>query len=1534
MSPTTIREVFGGTPNEVQLEHEIEPGVWSDLGALYAIRDTIAFDAPATRKPKTLQYTAVDYGVGLELSSLQRVRAKFLGRYQLVGAIQVLPMNDAGSNQYYDIKVTDDFVLLFNGSKAIEEPITIPPGQTDYVVIRGGTFVLPSYSVSTEYLVGDYTQPSTPNTCFYRRAVAEIEKWAPNTAYPLKTFRRPTSADGKVLKVVAVAGAGKSGPVEPNWSTLTALGQMLTDGDLTWRYDANEGQSGMVEPTWSTTVGAIIADGGLLWECKGSTAWGGLLPLFCPEIRPDGVNTLATLGEFTWKAMSPGEALEEIRQWVVANTSVNWDFFVSCDTLGRSVLQTVDWNNPIFVPPAQKEVSDIGPFSTTVIEWKSFQRTRQGTVVNQQTAWGPNNAKGEIDGSVAPPKAWTPNMSTNRLESTAHGFTNGTVVFLSNSGSPQNLPNPLRERQDNGLPQPYYVAGATANTFYLTYTPGGNQITFKSSGSGGTHYVVDARYDQYARQSYLLFGTRRGKQIELNEPQYEDSELLRELARGKVRRDYLERDTIELALNDIIHPDVLQTPVMLYITNTAPGQGLSRVLYPVGHTRLTFPNGIALWQHTAGDRLETEAESNEGGLRYGQLAPGDTASPGNVREFKHTSNTYDPASDRSYADFLWVLPPDRDYKRTRLKWWVPGTAYSAEAEVGKPGVTFRLAMYPGRDYIIQTATEDLRGNSLGYGPEYPLHAAERLLSNTYNPNFIAPNLIKDEVVPEGWFKELGVGSTIKHTPGVVVLTAPTNTGARIKSGKQRVRGGDPHYEYRVEIQATSDISSRLEVLVDFYDSSDALLSTTTAVPSQTVGSALLTRVVPLTIPATAVSLAIRPGIPAGVTTQPLSLRRVEVIEQYRVQPPVLAPDTTAFGSYRYVRPGGEFGVALTPPSDGPAPEGYAIQFYPASANPDNPFFAALIRTKDVPTSQAGSVTILKQVLDGLDIDVPMKARVRSKWRGSLSDWSAVLDFEVPSPQAPAAPSPITLIAYGQNAASTEMTFAPDPDTPEPVEWMVWAYKEGDPSQSYKEIIPGTARVFQFPEVVEVDVNYKYKVLALVVAITGTLIGVSGAEATFKAPLPTAAQNLRIDTTVNSPYGYVPDGVNTMSLGAIWSMASGARPPATWLLKAVPGQVNPILPMTSYPGQITATTTGKDLDGLLALMRTGQRYSIAVFGTSGGKYSAQSNILDWTVPTEPPGQGGPANPGFDVPGAAANKADKWMHPPVVSGVFSERRTDAPQSGDGYLYLSRNNSPTDPTGIAPFTMSMPFAIHPGERVSLRTVSKVLASSAPADSILWTQLYKYPAGTQVGFGAELVAVTDGAGHATSIDIRSQGEGYPIASNLELLWQVQVADPTFFVDPFEGIRYTVPTVTITVTNGRITNVAVVSGGVNIGQAWLWLIPKNAVLDWNSPLSIPNDGQWHADERASQVFGPNEGKAFLIVYEGRNGNRLALDSLQWRNISTTGFNQELPTANKSTLVAALTETYQRASSYAEPLTFNGELLFFNGDVLMIGKNY
>jgi hypothetical protein len=403
----------------VQLEHEIEPGVWSDLGALYAIRDTIAFDAPATRKPKTLQYTAVDYGVGLELSSLQRVRAKFLGRYQLVGAIQVLPMNDAGSNQYYDIKVTDDFVLLFNGSKAIEEPITIPPGQTDYVVIRGGTFVLPSYSVSTEYLVGDYTQPSTPNTCFYRRAVAEIEKWAPNTAYPLKRFRRPTSADGKVLKVVAVAGAGKSGPVEPNWSTLTALGQMLTDGDLTWRYDANEGQSGMVEPTWSTTVGAIIADGGLLWECKGSTAWGGLLPLFCPEIRPDGVNTLATLGEFTWKAMSPGEALEEIRQWVVANTSVNWDFFVSCDTLGRSVLQTVDWNNPIFVPPAQKEVSDIGPFSTTVIEWKSFQRTRQGTVVNQQTAWGPNNAKGEIDGSVAPPKAWTPNMSTNRLESTA-----------------------------------------------------------------------------------------------------------------------------------------------------------------------------------------------------------------------------------------------------------------------------------------------------------------------------------------------------------------------------------------------------------------------------------------------------------------------------------------------------------------------------------------------------------------------------------------------------------------------------------------------------------------------------------------------------------------------------------------------------------------------------------------------------------------------------------------------------------------------------------------------------------------------------------------------------------------------------------------------------------------------------------------------------------------------------------------------------------------------------------------------------------
>lgn len=76
----------------------------------------------------------------------------------------------------------------------------------------------------------------------------------------------------------------------------------------------------------------------------------------------------------------------------------------------------------------------------------------------------------------------TADSTTDTFTSTAHGLSNGTVVYIYNAvngagWNPANQPSPIT------FPSPYFVVGKTANTFQLSLTLGGSAIDITSNGA-------------------------------------------------------------------------------------------------------------------------------------------------------------------------------------------------------------------------------------------------------------------------------------------------------------------------------------------------------------------------------------------------------------------------------------------------------------------------------------------------------------------------------------------------------------------------------------------------------------------------------------------------------------------------------------------------------------------------------------------------------------------------------------------------------------------------------------------------------------------------------------------------------------------------------------------------------------------------------------------------------------------------------------------------------------------------------------------
>lgn len=643
-------------------------------------------------------------------------------------------------------------------------------------------------------------------------------------------------------------------------------------------------------------------------------------------------------------------------------------------------------------------------------------------------------------------------------------------------------------------------------------------------------------------------------------------------------------------------------------------------------------------------------------------------------------------------------------------------------------------------------------------------------------------------------------------------------------------------------------------------------------------------------------------------------------------PPTLAPSLEAFGvfPYRYIRPGAEFAVGITPPSD-PPPDEYIIQYYPASVDPDvNP---------ELTKSRTATANQSTRQLDGIDIEVPMRARAKSRQGAYWSnDWSDELEFEIPPPEQPPAPSPVELVEYGQHAASVRMEFEPHEDTPEPLYWNVKTYKEGVPSQYYALTIPGSAGEFTFPEVVEVDVNYKYLVIAIVMLMSGEHLAVPGVEATYKAPLPSAPNTLVVDTDFNSPSGYATDTDTTMSLGVEWTLPPGGKLPAQFLVKAVPGFLTSMAAATNYPGQIVHTQRGNDLNAVINGLTMGNTYTVGVFAVGGGKYSSSSPLLAWTVPIAPPLYGGPRNPGFEEekPGQPS-KAHHWEFIQAVpaqtstgiAGGHSERRT-----GDGLAYSGESyysgSSPYPYHTNALSIRSEPFAVRPGDVILVEVWAQNPNLAAGIDNTrLDIGMNTYAAGTPVSFGAEARAIIQG-GVVTDIVMDAAGEGYATGAAVTVRYHGSGAAPT------------VDSAGPTVVNGRVTDIPLLSGGSSVEWAQFLISPTstqlttpkrliNADADSGTKWLLTKAEGW---QKYQAIFGPlpaNAGLATLVISSqaaavGTTSQvvNVRIDSVRYLNITETGFVPDLTTSTKSTLTGALSEAYDTQHAAVQVVTNAG----------------
>lgn len=176
-------------------------------------------------------------------------------------------------------------------------------------------------------------------------------------------------------------------------------------------------------------------------------------------------------------------------------------------TAFRAVWGYVDANNNMILgAPSQRESIKNTAGSQKAIDLKItipsgattdwfFQVYRAAAVDNSSTDTEPSDEMGLV--YEASPTAGSfssysktfldadVNTGTETITISSHGFTNGDVVSVSNSGGA--LPTGLSANTE------YFIVGATTNTFQLSATYGGSAINITGAAGGGTYTIKGAQ---------------------------------------------------------------------------------------------------------------------------------------------------------------------------------------------------------------------------------------------------------------------------------------------------------------------------------------------------------------------------------------------------------------------------------------------------------------------------------------------------------------------------------------------------------------------------------------------------------------------------------------------------------------------------------------------------------------------------------------------------------------------------------------------------------------------------------------------------------------------------------------------------------------------------------------------------------------------------------------------------------------------------------------------------------------------------------
>ncbi|HYP40426.1 MAG TPA: hypothetical protein VEX13_08690 [Chloroflexia bacterium] len=714
---------YSGTPRALYVEIETSPGVWQNISRQVrrkGVRIEYTFDGHlATAATVPLK----KLGGGLDLHEYQRIRisdrtnpAAAYPRY-FFGYIENPPSQKEGSSKAWNLRCVGGGWRLKHGAKAIGTTFEIPAFISDKKAIAGGTFTSPTWTASTQYLIGAQRQPTGSPTHYYKCVgEAQYVAWAKHTTYP--AFSRIVPSVRNEFYYSTTAG-GTSGATEPaTWPTI--VGATVTDsGGVVWTCHARLGYSGTVEPPWPTD-GSQVTDGGVLWKDMGSRTFAGLIPTYLSEMDASFVNEIIlSMAGRTYTNTDVEEVLKDIG--LQANASQQIAYYVSPSP--DNPTHTADWQQRLqwfnilddaHAPYAQMEFVEF-PTLPTHAGYSNLKRQRLArTIINAPTVSGSNGASYSIDPSLPAPRTVTVTIPGGPgtpffTAAGGHTYVNGDALYLETTGT---LPAPF------AIDRAYYVRDVLGSTFKLAATPGGAAIGATTTGTG-TH--TSQLYGAYgpASLSYIAYNNLAVAKA-YNDPTLKTNEECRRRAHLIVDLYGSGLDTVTLTSRHLIDPGILAAPRKVYLSSST--HAFDHVGFWVNRVTLRFNDlGVAMYDYELGAAILDDRTDKIPGFRGGQRYIVDTDPPDVPTWAAGTGwvleNVFDEASWTVRLQLQAILGAEGDLYRAFWYWQAGGGNLQTDFKNLSPGQgTVELVfppLPPDVEVLVEVEALDTSANPSG-----------------------------------------------------------------------------------------------------------------------------------------------------------------------------------------------------------------------------------------------------------------------------------------------------------------------------------------------------------------------------------------------------------------------------------------------------------------------------------------------------------------------------------------------------------------------------------------------------------------------------------------------------------------------------------------------------------------------------------------------------------------------------------------------------------------------------------------------------